>query len=273
MLSPPVSVSFYQVDAFTNTPFAGNPAAVCLLSAPQDDDWLQKVAAEMNLSETAFLHPRPDGSYQLRWFTPTHEVALCGHATLASAHVLWTEGLLAPEASAQFKTESGPLVARRDGSWITMDFPTDSVRSTDLPASLLEGLGLSTPTFTGDTGRDYLVHCDSAASVRQLSPNMAPLSEIDRRGVVVTAPAATEEADFVSRFFAPGVGVPEDPVTGSTHCALGPYWATQTGRTTLVGHQISARGGTVRVDLDAPDADRITLSGQATTVLRGRLDP
>jgi PhzF family phenazine biosynthesis protein len=267
-----MSFSLYQVDAFANAPFAGNPAAVCLLPTPQPPAWYQNVAAEMNLSETAFLHAQPDGSYRVRWFTPTHEVALCGHATLASAHVLWTEGLLASDAPARFKTESGPLTAQRDGEWITMDFPTDPVTPTEPPSFLLEGLGLSDPVFSGHSERDYFLHCSTAATVHRIDPDMTALAEIDRRGVIVTAPADTDEADFVSRFFAPGVGVPEDPVTGSAHCALGPYWADHTGRTTLVGRQVSDRGGTVRVNLDAPDADRLTLSGQATIVFRGRLD-
>ncbi len=267
-----MSLLLYQVDAFTSAPFAGNPAAVCLLSSPRSEEWYQNVAAEMNLSETAFLRPQPDGSYRLRWFTPTHEVSLCGHATLASAHVLWTEGLLSPEAAAQFDTESGRLTARRDEKWTTLNFPADPVTPAEGPPPILSGLNLSDPAFTGYGSRDYLVCCDDAATVRRLSPDMDALADIDKRGVIVTAPADTDAADFVSRFFAPGVGVPEDPVTGSAHCTLGPYWAERTGRTSLTGRQISDRGGTVRIHLDAPDADRITLAGQAATVVRGRLD-
>ncbi|MFB6248870.1 MAG: PhzF family phenazine biosynthesis protein [Salinibacter sp.] len=266
-----MSCAVYHVDAFTSTAFAGNPAAVCLLSAAREDAWLRAVAAEMNLSETAFLRPHPDGGHRLRWFTPTHEVDLCGHATLAAAHVLWTEGLLAPETSARFRTASGVLTATREGDWITMDFPADAPRPVDPPASLLDALGATDPVYTGRSDRDCFVHLPSAGAVRALDPSFPALAALDARGVVATAAAERENADFVSRFFAPGVGVPEDPVTGSAHCALGPYWADRLGRSALTGRQVSARGGTVRVSLSCPDADRVDLSGQATTVLRGRL--
>ena len=266
-----MSIALYQVDAFTTTPFTGNPAAVCLLPSARDAGWMQDVAAEMNLSETAFLRPQADGTHRLRWFTPTHEVDLCGHATLASAHVLWTEGLLAPDAEARFDTTSGELTARREDGWIAMDFPADPPAPVEPPPALLDALGLMDPLYVGKSERDFLLHCRNEAAVRGLDPEMTVLSDLDTRGVVVTAVAGRAEADFVSRFFAPGVGVPEDPVTGSAHCALGPYWAEQTGQTALTGRQVSARGGTVRVHLDAPDADRVTLSGQATTVVRGRL--
>jgi PhzF family phenazine biosynthesis protein len=266
-----MSCTVYQVDAFTDAAFAGNPAAVCLLATAREDDWLQAVAAEMNLSETAFLRPHRDGGYRLRWFTPTHEVDLCGHATLAGGHVLWTEGLLAPEAPARFHTASGVLTAARDADWITMDFPADPPRPVDPPASLLDGLGATDPVFTGRSDRDFFVHLPSAEAVRGLAPSFPTLAALDARGVVATAAADGADADFVSRFFAPGVGVPEDPVTGSAHCALGPYWADRLGRTTLTGRQVSDRGGTVRVALSSPDADRVELSGQAVTTLRGRL--
>jgi PhzF family phenazine biosynthesis protein len=267
-----MSVPLYQVDAFTNAPFAGNPAAVCLLSTSRDADWMQDVAAEMNLSETAFLHPQRDGAYRLRWFTPTHEVDLCGHATLASAHVLWTDGRLAPDAEARFDTNSGRLTATRDDGWITMDFPADPPAPVEPPPALLDALGLMDPLYVGASGRDYLLRCTDAADVWALDPDVRTLAELDTRGVIVTAEGDRAEVDFVSRFFAPGVGVPEDPVTGSAHCALGPYWAEQAGQVDLTGRQVSPRGGTVRVRLDAPDAERVALAGQATTVLRGRLD-
>lgn len=235
---------------------------------------MQNVAAEMNLSETAFVRPLTGGRYRLRWFTPTSEVDLCGHATLASAHVLWSEGHLAPEAPAHFETASGPLTATRSddtAGGTTLNFPTDPPSPTDAPASLLDGLGDPTPVYVGRTGRDYLVRLGTATDVRRVSPEMPQLASLDARGVIVTAPADAEGVDFVSRFFAPGVGVPEDPVTGSAHCALGPYWAAETGRTALTGRQVSARGGTVHVCLDAPDAERIDLSGDAVTVMQGRL--
>ena len=262
----------YQVDAFTSVPFAGNPAAVCLLRDEHDPDWMQQVAAEMNLSETAFLRPRDEATYRLRWFTPTDEVALCGHATLASAHVLWADDHVAGQTPLHFETASGRLTARHDDGWIGMDFPADPVAPTDPPPSLLDALDGAALEEVGWSGRDYLVRLPDADAVRALQPDLSPLNSLDEaRGVIVTAPAAADNLDFVSRFFAPRVGVPEDPVTGSTHCALGPYWAARTGRTALTGRQVSARGGTVRVALDAPDAERVTLGGQAVTVVHGRL--
>ena len=267
-----MSVPLYQVDAFTPTPFTGNPAAVCLLSESRDADWMQRVAGEMNLSETAFLRPQADGAYRLRWFTPTHEVDLCGHATLASAHVLWSEGVVSPDGPIHFDTASGRLTARRNDAWIQMDFPTDPVETTDFPEALLDSLDGATVEDVRWSGRDYLARLQSAEAVRTLDPDLSALKTLENaRGLIVTAPSETEEVDFVSRFFAPRVGVPEDPVTGSAHCALGPYWAARTGRTSLTGRQVSGRSGTVRMYLDAPDAERVTLSGQAVTVIRGRL--
>lgn len=277
-----MSPALYQVDAFAGAPFSGNPAAICLLPSPREPAWMQQVAAEMNLSETAFLCPRTDGGYDLRWFTPTHEVDLCGHATLASAHVLWTEGLLAPDAPAHFHTQSGELTARRVDDWIQMDFPADPVTPAEPPPRLLDALDLLDPAFVGRSSRDYLVRAENENVVDHLEPNFAMLAQVDTRGVIVTAASSrsgtdldvaddAQTSDFVSRFFAPAVGISEDPVTGSAHCALGPYWAHETGRTSLTGRQISARSGTVRVHLDDPDAERVTLAGQATTTLQGRL--
>ena len=266
-----MSCAVYQVDAFTSDAFAGNPAAVCLLAEDRPDAWCQSVAGEMNLSETAFLRPRRDGSYRLRWFTPTHEVDLCGHATLASAHVLWTEGLLAPDAPARFDTASGPLSATREGNWIAMDFPTDPPHPVDPPAALLEGLGTDDFVYTGRSERDFFVHLPSAETVRTLDPDLSLFAGLDVRGVIATAAADREDVDFVSRFFAPGVGVPEDPVTGSAHCSLGPYWAGRLDRSSLRARQVSARGGTVRVECPGPNAERLGLSGRAVTTLRGRL--
>lgn len=267
-------MQLYQVDAFTDAPFSGNPAAVCLLATDRGDGWMQDVAMEMNLSETAFLRRQSNGAFRLRWFTPTHEVDLCGHATLASAHVLWSEGVLSVEETARFATASGPLTAEREteGGWITLDFPTDSVSPLDPPETLLDALGTEDPVFVGTSGRDLLVHVADAEAVRALDPDFAAIRALDTRGVVVTAESDIEEADFVSRFFAPQVGVPEDPVTGSTHCALAPYWARRTGKTHMVGIQLSGRGGTVRVVLDGPDAQRVDLSGKAVTIFRARLD-
>jgi PhzF family phenazine biosynthesis protein len=255
-----------QVDAFTDRPFAGNPAAVCLLPGPADAAWMQDVAREMNLSETAFLYPQDDG-YTLRWFTPAVEVALCGHATLASAHVLWEAGHLAPTAQARFHTKSGLLTARREENWIELDFPTRPEEPVSPPTGLAEALGV-TPRYTGKNIYDYLVEVDDEDTVRGLMPDLAALRALSVRGVIVTSQATTPGYDFVSRFFAPGAGVDEDPVTGSAHCCLGPYWSGRLGKTAFVAYQASARGGVVRVRVEG---ERVLLSGQAVTVLRGEL--
>jgi len=259
-------IPLFQVDAFTDRRFAGNPAAVCLLEGPADEGWMQTVAAEMNLSETAFLHPLGEG-FGLRWFTPTVEVALCGHATLASAHVLWETGRLEPGAEARFETKSGLLTAQRDGEWIWLDFPAMPPSAAEAPAGLLEAVGTpSAQVYRG--GEDYIVEIDSEAAVRSLRPDLGALAAIKARGVAVTAPASMDGYDFVSRFFAPAAGIPEDPVTGSAHCALGPLWGQRLGKTELLAYQASARGGTVRVRLAG---DRVLLGGQAVTVFTTEL--
>lgn len=265
-----MGIRISQVDAFTDTPFSGNPAAVCVLDAERPATWMQQVAREMNLSETAFLRPRADG-FALRWFTPTQEVDLCGHATLASAHVLWTEGQLAPSEAAVFHTKSGQLTARqREDGWIAMDFPAEPFEPAEAPSALLHALDVS-PAFVGRNRMDYGVLLGDEAAVRALAPDMSRLSSVDTRGVIVTAPADGSAAyDFVSRFFGPRVGVPEDPVTGSAHCALGPFWAERLGKTTLTGRQVSTRGGTVRIQMDAA-SPRVLLMGQAVTVLHAEL--
>lgn len=255
-----------QVDAFTARPFAGNPAAVCVLPEPASEAWMQQVASEMNLSETAFLRRTEDG-FSLRWFTPAIEVDLCGHATLASAHVLWEEGILAPDEPARFHTRSGLLTATRDGDWINLDFPATPAAPADAPADLVEALGAQ-PIWTGKSIFDYLVEVDSEATLRALSPDMGRLARLPVRGVIVTSRSATPEYDFVSRFFAPTAGVNEDPVTGSAHSALAPYWATRLGKRELTAYQASARGGVLRVRLDG---ERVVISGQAVTTLRGEL--
>ncbi|HEX8394288.1 MAG TPA: PhzF family phenazine biosynthesis protein [Longimicrobium sp.] len=259
-------LTIVQVDAFADRMFSGNPAAVCLLDAPRDATWMQAVAMEMNLSETAFLEPRGD-EWGLRWFTPAVEVALCGHATLASAHVLWQDGHVPPPAEARFHTLSGVLTARRDGEWISMNFPAKPSQPAAAPDGLAQALGAE-PVAITRSHFDYLIEVDSEAVVRALRPDLARLAEVEARGVIVTARGAEGEYDFVSRFFAPRVGVPEDPVTGSAHCALAPYWAPKLGREQMTGYQASARGGVVRVRLDG---DRVHLGGQAVTVLRGTL--
>lgn len=252
----------YQVDAFTDRPFHGNPAGVCVLPAPAGAAWMQRVAAEMNLSETAFLVPRGAGDFDLRWFTPAVEVDLCGHATLASAHVLWERGYLAAEREAIFHTKSGTLRAvREDDGGITMDFPAEPVAPVPEPPGLAAALGVR-PRATARNRMDLLVELADADAVRSLTPDVSALSRLDARGIIVTAPG--DAHDFVSRFFAPRVGIAEDPVTGSAHCALGPYWAERLNRPDLVGFQASARGGVVRV---RPEGDRVWIGGQAVTVM------
>jgi PhzF family phenazine biosynthesis protein len=255
-----------QVDAFADRPFAGNPAAVCVLDSPRPDSWMQDVALEMNLSETAFLVPEEDG-YRLRWFTPTVEVDLCGHATLASAHVLWEDGYLPVDATARFLTRSGRLSATKADGWITMDFPSKPVEQTIDPEILGTALDVRV-VYSGMSRFDALVEVKSEAVVRGIVPDFGALEAIEARGIIVTARSDSPDFDFVSRFFAPRCGVPEDPVTGSAHCALAPYWAKKLGRTEMVGFQASKRGGVVRVRLEG---DRVLLGGQAVTVLRGEL--
>jgi PhzF family phenazine biosynthesis protein len=256
----------FQVDAFTDTPFAGNPAAVCVLEAPRDDEWMQHVAREMNLSETAFLLRQNDG-FNLRWFTPTVEVDLCGHATLASAHVLWEAEHLAPQEPARFHTRSGLLTAERNNGWITLDFPVRSETHAAAPSGLLEALGV-TPCYVGKSADNYLVEVESEAEVRALTPDYTSLRTLAGHGVIVTSRASTPPYDFVSRYFAPAIGIDEDPVTGSAHCTLGPFWQERLGKSEFLAYQASARGGVIRVQLAN---DRVKLGGQAVMVLRGEL--
>lgn len=259
--------TIYQVDAFTDRPFAGNPAGVCLLPEPAAEAWMQAIAAEMNLSETAFLVRQPDGAFHLRWFTPAAEVKLCGHATLASAHILWETGVLQPGETARFHTLSGLLTATRRDGWIELDFPATPALPAEPPANLAEALGAS-PCYVGLNVFDYLVEVENEATVRNLRPDFTALDKFPVRGVIVTARSAAPEFDFVSRFFAPSVGVNEDPVTGSAHSCLAPYWADRLGKIAMVAHQVSPRGGVVRVRLAG---DRVLLGGQAVTVLVGEL--
>ena len=261
-----MGVRVVQVDSFTSQPFSGNPAAV-VLDAPGDERWMQNVALEMNLAETAFLVRRKDGDFDLRWFTPAVEVDLCGHATLASAHVLWEEGVLEPKAQARFHTRSGILTAdRRDGA-IVLDFPATPERETEPPEGLIRALGVSA-RYVGKNAFDYLVEVESEAAVRAASPDFGALGAIKARGIIVTARASSPGFDFVSRFFAPAAGINEDPVTGSAHCTLGPFWAARLGKTSFNAYQASSRGGAVKVDVKG---DRVLLGGQAVTVLRGEL--
>jgi PhzF family phenazine biosynthesis protein len=257
----------FQVDAFTDNVFAGNPAAVCLLGGPAEPRWMQSVAGEMHLSETAFVEPRAAG-YGLRWFTPVAEVGLCGHATLASAHILYETGLAAPAEPVRFDSVSGPLTARREDGLLLLDFPARPAGPAPAPPGLLAALGVASPVWTGHGEDDVMVVLAREEEVTGLRPDTVALAKLDTRGVIVTAPASRPGADFVSRFFAPAVGVAEDPVTGSAHCTLAPYWAQRLGRPDLTGYQASARGGTVRVRVEG---ERVLLAGRAVTVFSGHL--
>lgn len=261
-----MKIPLFQVDAFTSKPFKGNPAAVVVLSRPKTARWMQNVAREMNLSETAFLWPEKDG-FRLRWFTPEVEVSLCGHATLASSFVLWKAKYLKPNQVARFFTRSGLLTATKRDDWIMMDFPAEPAEIAEAPPELVEALKIE-PIFSGRNRFDYLLEVESAEVVQKLKPDFNLLAKVKTRGIIVTAKAQTSAYDFVSRFFAPAVGVPEDPVTGSAHCCLGPYWAARLNKKKLKGYQMSARGGLVKVEvLDK----RVLIGGQAVLVFQGEL--
>ena len=261
-----MGLAIFQVDAFTAKPFAGNPAAVCVLSQPAEESWMQNVAREMNLSETAFLFREGDG-FRLRWFTPAVEVDLCGHATLASAHILWEMGYAQPNEKVSFYTRSGILTAERQGDWVEMDFPAKPEEPAPEPAGLAQALGVKVQ-YLGRNQFDYLVEVDSEETVGNLKPDFTLLGRLPVRGVIVTSLSSSREHDFVSRFFAPRVGVNEDPVTGSAHCCLGPFWGNRLHKNEFVAYQASARGGVIRVRVTGP---RVVLGGQAVTVLRGEL--
>jgi len=262
-----MSIAFTQVDAFTAEPFRGNPAAVVVLPRWPSAEWMQAVAAEMNLSETAYL-VRQDGGFGLRWFTPAVEVALCGHATLASARVLWDDGHAPPSAPLVFHTLSGTLTATARGEWIELDFPATPPTELPAPEGLAEALGVRL-SWVGRSRFDVVAVVDDEREVRAAAPDHSRLRRLGARGVMHTAPAAPGSGhDFVSRFFAPGSGIDEDPVTGSAHCCLAPFWAARLGRNELVGYQASPRGGVVRVRVDG---DRVQLGGQTAVVARGEL--
>lgn len=261
-----MGLEYTLIDAFTAKPFGGNPAVIFLLPEARDAEWMQAVASEMNQPETAFLIQAGD-DYNLRWFTPTVEIDLAGHPTLASAHWLWTSGKLAPNAAARFHTRSGLLIAERRGDWIRLDFPATPPIEQQPPDGLTEALGAQV-LWTGRSPFDLLVEVDSDQVLRSLDPNLSAISRYPFRGVIVTANAAAPPYDFVSRFFAPRSGINEDPVTGSAHCCLGPYWAEKLGKKELLAYQASSRGGVLRLNVGAT---RVSLEGQAVTMATGRL--
>ena len=261
-----MTLTIHHVDAFSDAIFGGNPAAVCILAEAREEAWMQKLAQELNLSETAFLQKRGDG-YNLRWFTPLVEVDLCGHATLASAHILWERGLLPPDEAARFHTRSGLLKAERRGEWIELDFPALPDRKVPVPKALARALGVR-PRYLGRSRFDYVAEVESEATVRRVRPNFTLLSDLAMRGVIVTA-RAKPPYDFVSRFFAPRAGINEDPVTGSSHSVLGPFWKGRLGKSELLGYQASKRGGVVRVRVGDR---RVFIGGRAVTVFQAELN-
>jgi len=261
-----MSAEIHVVDAFTHTAFRGNPAAVCIFEGEPDAGWMQQVAFEMRHSETAFLKKEPEG-WNLRWFTPESEVELCGHATLAAAFVLWSTGREPAGSAVTFRTRSGALTAQKEGSAIALDFPAVPVNPCDPPEGISDALGAPV-VFSGRTRFDLFIELPNAADVCDMDPDMTALAKIPCRGIIVTAVADMPAYDFVSRFFAPSVGVAEDPVTGSAHCSLGPFWGDRLKKTSLAGFQCSPRGGSVHVRLNG---DRVVLVGDATPILSGRL--
>jgi len=261
-----VGLQIHHVDAFTDKLFSGNPAAVCILSGARDETWMQHVAREMNLSETAFLLREGDG-YRLRWFTPVVEVDLCGHATLASAHTLYETGSVGEREEVRFQTRSGVLTAKRSGGWIELNFPSEEDANSKAPDDLVKALGIR-PKYVGQNRFDYIVEAESEDILRRMKPDYSLLAQITTRGVIVTSRSDSEKYDFVSRFFAPAVGINEDPVTGSAHCCLGPFWKKKLHKDEFTAYQASERGGVVKVRVQG---ERILLSGQAVTVLKSQL--
>lgn len=261
-----MKVQIFQIDSFARKPFAGNPAAVCLLDSARDEDWMQNLAKEMNLSETAFLYKRSDG-FALRWFTPSREVELCGHATLAAAYALWQIGILKPDQKAQFYTKSGLLTAQKREDWIELDFPAEPIKQVDAPRGLAQALQVQWK-YVGRNRFDYLLEVDSEEAIRNARPDFGELKKVTQRGVIITSLCSSGDYDFICRYFAPAEGINEDPVTGSAHCALVPYWAERLNKNNLTAFQASERGGVVRGRLGE---GRVYISGQAVLVFRGEL--
>ena len=270
-----MKIPIFQVDAFASGPFTGNPAAVCVLDGPRESEWMQQVAMEMNLSETSFLVPRDahHREFDLRWFTPAIEVPLCGHATLASSHILWETARLRTDEAARFHTLSGWLTAKKSGDQIEMDFPAILHEKVALPDRLAEALGLEPNDIICNRGlgkedSNFLLELDSEETVRNLKPNFELLRRTVNAGIIVTSRGSSSKYDFISRYFACYAGIDEDPVTGSAHCMLAPYWSAKLGKVEMLAFQASARGGEVGVRFNG---ERVVLIGQALTVLQGSL--
>ena len=268
-----MSLQIVQVDAFTNKPFSGNPAAVCITQAPLAEEKMQAIAAEMNLSETAFLYPlgSSEAGFSIRWFTPAAEVDLCGHATLASAHVLWSEGHLSAGSAAKFKSQSGWLGAKQtENGWIELDFPAQPLRATHVMPQLVKALCCQgNIRSVSRSEANYLVETHSEKSVREMTPDFTEMQKLPVQGIIVTSTTDDDAYDFVSRYFAPTVGINEDPVTGSAHTSLAPYWQEKLGKSVMLAQQVSERGGIIKVECAADN--RVLISGQAVTVLKGEL--
>ena len=263
-----MSIPIYQVDAFAERPFTGNPACVCLMQAEMPDDWMQNLAAEMNLSETAFVWKRND-QFKIRWFTPAAEVDLCGHATLAASHVLWEAGWSSKDTDVVFDSKSGHLSASRKGKLIVLDFPANPPTEVEAPAGLLQSLGVENKViYIGSDDTDFIIEVDSEFTVRSLTPDFARLKHTTARGIIVTSQSDSQQYDFVSRFFGPAVGIDEDPVTGSAHTTMAPYWSRKLGRTEMKAFQASERGGSICIKIRE---NRVLLGGMATTIFRGEL--
>jgi PhzF family phenazine biosynthesis protein len=260
------TIPFWQIDAFSDRPFGGNPAAVCWLEQPADELWMQQVAAEMNLAETAFVRRLSEG-FELRWFTPTIEVDLCGHATLASAHALWTSGLVPAGKPIPFHTRSGVLTCTQTDNWIELDFPATPAKSIHLPMGLAEALGAA-PREVLQSKFDFVAVFDAPSVLRRLRPDFRALATFAVRGVIATTHSDDGRFDFLARFFGPASGIDEDPATGSAYCSLAPYWSPLLAKQQLTAYQASARGGIIRCRVNE---DRVILAGNATTVCRGEL--
>ncbi len=256
----------FHVDSFADRPFTGNPAAVCLFPGTTDDAWMHDVAQEMNLAATAFVEQDAEG-FALRWFSSKVELSLCGHGTLAAAHILWEGGHAAGDQPIRFQTLAGTVLARRDRDWIHLDFPAEPADETVPPPALVRALSVE-PVYVGANRLDHLVVVDAEKTVRALRPDLALLATVPTRGVIVTALSTSSEYSFVSRYFAPAAGIDEDQVTGSAHCCLGPFWGKRLALTEMLAYQASPRGGVVRVRLAG---ERVHLGGRAVTILRGEL--
>ncbi|WCK56765.1 PhzF family phenazine biosynthesis protein [Aneurinibacillus sp. Ricciae_BoGa-3] len=259
--------SIFHINAFTDKPFSGNPAAICILDTPQEKQWMQRMAQEMNQPVTAFIFRRTNNLYDLHWFTPTTELDLCGHGTLGSAHVLWQQDYLTPDKGIQFYTKSGLLTVKQVSDGIQLDFPANPPVDAEVPAELKQALGIPAK-HVAKNSLGYILEVESEEIVKKIQPNFELLSFIPVTGVIVTSPSSYTDFDFVSRYFAPRIGINEDPVTGSAHCGLGPYWSAKLQKKKLIGYQASSRGGIVKLELRE---NQVLLTGQAITILEGKV--